>query len=78
MPTYSDAQIEVEAKRLCIALGLDPLAESGHGFGADFTAAEWAAYNCASVPAILLYSPLWRLWRGKAAVSLAMRDVPIE
>jgi hypothetical protein len=73
--TYTNEQIETEAIRLCKALGLDPFESVGHAYYDTYTSAELQEMKTDVIFDVMLYSPLWMLYRSKAAESLAIRGI---
>ena len=67
----TNEEIEKVARAICVELGIDPEEQVGHGFGANFTPADWAEHKSDTIPAIALYSPQWALYRGQAALAIA-------
>lgn len=66
-------ELERVARRICSGLGLDPDSHVGCGYGDDRTPQEWAADTSGSIPAVMLYMPRWRLYRGRAAEAIATK-----
>jgi hypothetical protein len=66
-------EIEAKARALCADDGLDPGQNVTYAYGDDFTIQEWE-YRWTSNTAISgqpVVSPMWRLYRARAAVELA-------
>jgi hypothetical protein len=70
----TDERIEEVARRMCTALGLNPDASTPCGVGDDQTPAERQADKSTVIPLVLLYKPLWRLYRWKAAEAIAAEE----
>src|SRR5829696_5088328 len=71
---------EIEAKALCADDSLDPGQNVTHAYGDDFTVQEWE-YRWTSNTAISaqpVVSPMWRLYRARAAVELARLQKVVE
>ena len=68
-------EIDAKAKALCADDGLDPDQDVTHAYGDDFTVQEWK-YRWTSNMAVSgrpVVSPIWRLYRARAAVELSRR-----
>jgi hypothetical protein len=82
MAKHPNHHVETVARRLCLVEGLDPDQLVQHRYGDTFTAHDWES-KPSDDPAVLgriWESPLWKLYRSRAAAELShyARKVKIE
>lgn len=67
----TDEEIESVARFICSQFGLDPDEQVYCGWKDDLTPAELASSDGDYVPDAMVSLPQWRVYRAKAALSLA-------